>query len=109
MDQHIANELFPDDTGLELLARNRSAKLVSMRVPFPDTADAVNPYGVRDNEIPNLLRMLITAWAYKVAKPDFSPANERDGSALKFKGPIAALRIEHIEDIDDGILVSRRR
>jgi hypothetical protein len=53
--------------------------------------------------------LLITTWAYKVAKPDFSPASEEDGSALKFRGPIAAERIERIEDIDDRILVLRRR
>jgi hypothetical protein len=109
VDQHIANELFPDGSGLALLARNRSAKLVSFRAPFPEAAAAANPHGLRANEIPNLLRMLITAWAYKVAKPDFSPATEEDGSALKFRGAIAAERIERIEDIDDRTLVPRRR
>jgi hypothetical protein len=109
VDQHIASELFPDGTGLELLTRHRSAKLVSFRAPFPDAAAATNPYGFRANEIPNLLRMLITAWAYKVAKPDFALASERDTAALKFRGPIAAERIERIEDIDDAILVPRLR
>jgi hypothetical protein len=109
VDQHIAHELFPDGSGLELLERNRSAKLVSFRAPFPEASAAANPYGLRDGEMPGLLGMLIKAWAYKVAKPDFSPANEEDGSALKFKGTIAAQRLERIEDIDDGILVPRRR
>lgn len=91
------------------MERNRSAKLASFRVPFPEAAATANPYGLREGEMPGLLGMLITAWAYKVAKPDFSPANERDSSALKFKGTIAAQRLERIEVIDDGILVPRRR
>lgn len=107
VDQHIANELFPDGTGLDLLARNRSAKLVSMRVPFTEAAAAANPYGLQENEMPNLVRMLLTAWAYKIARTGFSPAKERDGSALKFKGRIAAQRLERIEDIDDGVLARR--
>jgi hypothetical protein len=109
VDQHIANVLYPDGSGLELLKRNRSAKLVSFTAPFPEAAIAANPYGFRANEIPGLLGMLITAWAYRVAHPEFSPANEKDGTALKFKGPIGAQRLECIKNIDDNVLVRQQR
>ena len=83
VDQHIANELFPDGSGLELLKRNRSAKLISFTAPFPEAAVAANPYGFRPNEMPGLLGMLVTAWAYKVAKPEFSPASEEPRGSLQ--------------------------
>jgi hypothetical protein len=105
VDQHIANALFPDGSGLELLKRSRSAKLISFTAPFPEAAVAANPYGFPANEMPDLLRKLVTAWAYKVGKPEFSLANEEDSSALKLKGPIVAQRLERIEDIGDEALM----
>jgi hypothetical protein len=105
VDQHIANAIFPDGSGLALLQSSRSAKLVSFTAPFPEAAVAANPYGFPANEMPGLLGKLVTAWAYKIAKPDFSLANEEDGAALRFKGPIPPQRIERIEDIDDEALI----
>jgi len=104
VDQHIAQALFPDGSGLELLKHNRTAKLVAFAAPFQEAAVAANPYGFPEHELPALMSKLLSAWAYKLAHPDFSVANEQDGAALKFKAPIAFERLERIEDIDDDQL-----
>jgi hypothetical protein len=101
VDQHIAHALFPDGSGLELLKRNRTAKLISFVARFPDAAVAANPYGFPEHELPALISKLLSAWAYKLAHPDFSVANEQDGAALKFLAPITPERLERVEDIDD--------
>jgi hypothetical protein len=105
VDQHIAQVLFSDDSGLTLLQRNRAAKLVSFTAPFAEAAQAANPYGFPSHELPALLRLLIGAWAYKTAKTGFSVANERDSAALKFKAPIAPERLV-IDNIDDAELAA---
>ena len=104
VDHHIAHALFPDGSGLELLKRNRAAKLVSFTAPFAETARAANPYGFPTHDLPDLLSLLIEAWAFKTAKPSFSVANERHSAALRFEAPIAAGRLM-IENIDDSELV----
>ncbi len=104
VDQHIAHALFPDGSGLELLKRNRTAKLISFVATFPEAAIAANPYGFPETELPALMSKLLSVWAYKSAHPKFSIADERDGAALKFEAPIAFERLERIEDIDDGKL-----
>jgi hypothetical protein len=105
VDQHIAQALFPDGSGLDLLRRNRAAKLVSFIAPFGEAAQAANPYGFPSHELPDLLRKLIAAWAYKSAKPWFSVTKQRDAAALRFNAPIPADRLESIDDVDDAQLV----
>jgi hypothetical protein len=104
VDQHIAKELFPDDSGLDLLQRNRKAKIVSFVASFSEAAAAANPYGVRPPALPALLGMMLSAWAFRLVKPDYSVAKERHGTALKFPAPISAQQLERIEDIDDSML-----
>jgi hypothetical protein len=106
VDQHIAQALFPGDSGLDLLKRNRVARLVSFTAPFAEAAQAANPYAVvASHELPALLSLLVGAWAYKTAKPRFSVAKERSSAALKFKAPITPERLA-IEDIDDAELMA---
>lgn len=100
VDQIIAKQLFSDSSGLELLRQNRVAKLVSFTALFAEAAQAANPYGSSSHELPVLHRKLIEAWAYKIANPQFSVADERDTTALKFMAPIPANHLV-IEDIDD--------
>jgi hypothetical protein len=104
VDQHIAHALFPGGSGLELLKRNRAAKLVSFTAPFAEAARAANPYGFPAHDLPALLSLLIEAWAYKIARPAFSVANARHSAALKFEAPIAADRLT-IENVDDCQLI----
>jgi hypothetical protein len=54
-----------------------------------------------EHELPALLGKLLSAWAYKLANPEFRVADEQDGAALKFEVPIIVERLERIEDIDD--------
>jgi hypothetical protein len=104
IDQHIAEALFPDGSGLELLRCSRAAKLVKFTAPFAEAAEAANPHGFFSQyELPGLLRVFLSAWAYKTAEPGFSVAQERDGSALKFKGCIPPDRLEII-DVEDAEL-----
>jgi hypothetical protein len=103
VDQDIANVLFPDGSGLELLRRGRAAKLVSFTAAFGEAAKAANPYGLPEYELPDLLRKLLSAWAYKTAKPRFSVAKECDPSSLTFKGCIPPGRLE-IVDVEDAEL-----
>jgi hypothetical protein len=107
VDQHIAQALFPDGSGLELLRRNRTAKLISFVAPFPEAAVAANPYGFPEHGLPALMSKLLSAWAYRLTHPEFSPANERDGAALKFNAPIAPERLERIEGINDDELIEQ--
>jgi hypothetical protein len=104
VDHQIAHALFPDGSGLELLQRNRAAKLVSFTAPFAEAARAANPYGFPTHDLPALLSLLIEAWAYKTAKPAFSVAKQLHSASLKFAAPITAARLT-IEDIDDSELV----
>jgi hypothetical protein len=104
VDQHIAEALFPDGSGLELLKRSRAAKLVKFTVSFGEATKAANPYGFsHEHELPGLLSTLLWAWACKIAEPQYSVVNERDGSALQFKGCIPPDRLEII-DVDDAEL-----
>jgi hypothetical protein len=108
VDQHIAEALFPDGSGLELLKRSRAAKLVKFTAPFGEATEAANPYGFsHEHELPGLLCKLLWAWAYKIAEPQYSVANERDGSALQFKGCIPPDRLEII-DVEDEFTDSCR-
>jgi hypothetical protein len=104
VDQHIAQSLFPDGSGLNLLARARAAKIVSFTAPFPDAASAANPYGVRPPDLPGLIGLLVSAWAFRLANPAFTVVSQKDASALRFPAPIGPDRIVRIEDIDDAEL-----
>ena len=100
VDQQIAQALFLDDTGLDLLARARVPKIISFTAPFPDAARAANPYGFPLYDLPGLIGLLVSAWAFRLAHPAFTVVSQRMGAALRFPAPIGAERIE-IEDVDD--------
>jgi hypothetical protein len=109
VDQHIAQALFPGDSGLDLLARARRAKIVSFTAPFPDAARAANPYGFPSHDLPALIGLLISAWAFRLARPTFTVVSQRETAALRFPALIGPERIERIEDIDDVELQRGRR
>jgi hypothetical protein len=106
VDQHIARALFADNSGLGLLRRNRTAKLISFTAPFLEAAAAANPYGFPNDCLPGILDRLVSAWAYKLSHPNFSITTQRDSIALKFPAPIPSERIDGIEDVDDVPLQS---
>jgi hypothetical protein len=101
VDQHIAEALFPGGSGLDLLARTRNAKIISFTAPFPDAARAANPYGFPSHDLPGLISLMVSAWAFHLARPDFTVVSQRETAALRFAGPIGPERIEQIEDVDD--------
>lgn len=102
VDQHLATALFSDGEGLELLARARSAKIISFTAPYADAALAANPWGVPRGEIPALMKIFVSNWAYHLAHPRFTVVSQRDSAALRFPAPIDAKRIEHIEHVNDS-------
>jgi hypothetical protein len=68
-----------------------------------EAAKAGNPYGFPEHELPGLLGKILSAWAYKVAEPQFSVAEEHDSSSLRFDGCIPPGRLEII-DVEDAQL-----
>jgi hypothetical protein len=92
---YIAEALF-GESGRELLRLDRSAKLVSWTAPFSS--------GFPRDNLPELLRRLTDAWAFRVVNPSFSVVKQRNGSALSFEPPMLPGRLT-IEHIDDGSLV----
>lgn len=105
VDSHIAHRLFPgDQTALDLLLADRTAMLVSFLTRYPEAARAANPHGVPNGELPALLGLLINAWAFRQAHPEFSVASLRDCTAARFDGPVPATLIENIERVDDSSL-----
>jgi hypothetical protein len=106
VDQFIASELFDNERSREFLRTGRAPKLISFTAPFEEAAAAANPWGVRRDEMPSLLRSLFQAWAFSLNHPSFDVAKERDGVALRFPSPISPDRIT-IEDVSDDQLTVR--
>jgi hypothetical protein len=89
--------------------RARRAKIVSFTAPFPDAARAANPYGFPSPDLPALISLLVSAWAFRLACPTFTVVSQRETAALRFPALIGPERIERIEDIDDVELQRGRR
>ena len=104
VDGHVAQALFGDQSGHALLRSSRMPKLVTFVVPFAVAAQASNPRGVPPGELPSLLGLLLSAWAYREAHPNFTVVSQRDCTAAQFPGPIEAERLEAIIDVDDAQL-----
>lgn len=105
VDRHIAHRLFPGDkTALDLLLAHRTAMLVTFLPRYSEAALAANPHGVPNGELPALLGLLLNAWAFKQAHPEFTVTSLRDCTAARFDGPVSATLIENIEEVDDSSL-----
>ena len=103
-DKCIAQALFPDGSGLDLLAGARDPKIVSFTAPFRDAAKAANPceFLPPPPELPALIKLLISPWAFRLADSTFTTELQREGAELRFFGPVGPehLEIEHVDDAE---------
>lgn len=104
VDGHIANLLFGDRSAEPLLSAARRPYLVPFSQPYPEVAQAANPYGVPHDGLPGAIDLLLTAWAYAKAKPGFRPGDLEDCTAAFFRGPVPADEIEALIEVSDADL-----
>lgn len=106
VDGHIAHALFGNESAHALLASARAAKIISFVVLFDEAARAANPWGCPRDSLPDLVRLIVSAWAYRKAYPNFAPASQRFTAALRFPAPVGPERLV-IEDVEDAELAKR--
>ncbi len=102
VDNHIARDLFGDDSGLALLAQARKPSLISFDLTFSDAERAANPYDFGYEKLPFIADKFFSAWAFRLSNPAWTPAQEQDSIALRVPGDIPAsiLTIEAVSDED---------
>jgi hypothetical protein len=102
IDIHIVRELFPDGTGMAILAGVRQPVLVSFTLDFPAAESAADPFGFSYGRLPFITNKFLQCWAFRLSRPDWSPANARFSDALMVPGnvPAGRLTIECLKDAD---------
>lgn len=108
VDGHIAHFLFDDRSGEPLLSAARKPYLVPFSRPYLEVAQAANPYGAPIGSLPGVIDLLLTAWAYAMAKPGFRPSDLKDCTAAFFRGAVAADELEPLIQVSDADLEWRR-
>lgn len=106
VDGQVVYRLFNSDrSALELLRNGRNPYLVSFIKPYKEALNGANPFGFEDGELPNLLRLLLNAWAYKQYDDSFNPERLENCTAAIFRGGVDANEIEQFELLSDKELV----
>lgn len=98
-DQQAARLLLGND-GLDLLATYGSAQLVTLALPGKIALETANPYFHLNREMPNLVREVLTSWAYWLVNPTFSPRSLRVDCGFIFQTDVPSDWIVGIETIE---------
>jgi hypothetical protein len=93
-DQHVAYALLGAE-GKALLATDGEAMVIRIAVPGPLALDAAHPYLNIDSmrargEVPNLVRGILTAWSYRLARPGFQSRTLRIDCGMIFRSTVSA-------------------
>lgn len=104
VDGHIANLLFADGSAEALLSAARRPYLVPFSRPYPEVAQAANPYGVPRGGLPGVIDLLLKAWSYGKATPGFRPGDLEDCTAAFFRGAVPVDEIEALIEVSDAVL-----
>ena len=80
-DQHVAHHLL-GNVGLQLLAQDGKARLITVAVPGSAALAAAHPFfSIEDlrteGQVPNIAREFLNAWAYRLAHPTFQASGLR--------------------------------
>lgn len=91
-DEFVAHDLLGDE-GAALIKQDGAPRLVIVELPGAVALDAANPFIPVDDalsrgDIPYLVRQLLTAWAYCVARPDAVANLSMAGCAMMLRTPI---------------------
>lgn len=102
-DQHVAQALLGQE-GLELLAKDGNAVLITVAVPGKVALEKAHPYfSINDirgqGELPNIVSEFIEGWSYRLAYPDFQCCTLGVDCGMVFKSQIPPDRIVRIEKI----------
>jgi len=100
-DQNVAHALLGED-GPVLLARDGTATLIRIIVPGAEALAAAHPYFDiatvrRQGDLPNIVKELLGAWAYRLAHPQFESRNLKPDCGLIFKAAVPPSWIGAIE------------
>jgi hypothetical protein len=97
-DQRATQYLFDSDA-LSLLAEYGEPTLVTLAIPGEIAFAAANPALVLVRDMPNLVREVLTSWAYWLAYPKFTPATLEVDCGFVFNHDVPAQWIVKIERI----------
>lgn len=100
-DQHVAYALLGAE-GNALLATDGEATIIRVAVPGPLALDAAHPYFSIDEmrvrgEVPNLVGDILTAWAYRLARPGFQSRTLKVDCGMVFRSAVSADWILDVE------------
>ena len=101
VDGHVAHSLFNDHSANELLSCARRGLIVSFSAGFREALSAANPSGVPSGELPSLLNIFLSAWAYSQAVPTFDLTSQSDCTAARFQRPVSPSEFVMLSPIDD--------
>lgn len=93
-DQHVAYALFGAE-GKALLATDGQATVIRVAVPGSLALDAAHPYlnidGMRARgDVPNLVKDILTAWSYWLARPGFQSRTLKIDCGMIFSSTVSA-------------------
>ncbi|MFB9224008.1 hypothetical protein [Paracoccus cavernae] len=103
-DQHVANDLFNDQTGLQLLKSATVPLLLHVQVSGDQLINGAHPIYSYDDiiaseEIPGLARTFLNTWAYKISNPNFDIKKLRTDCCMMLKNTIPPSHIIKIEEL----------
>lgn len=97
-DSHVAYHLLGQD-GRELISKDGDAYLVTIAVPGEIAFAACNRYGIREDEIPNLIQDIFNLWSYWLVHPAFNAVQRQLDCGLVFKAAVPPTWISSIEKL----------
>jgi hypothetical protein len=105
-DQHVAQRLFDEQSGLQLLKSETIPILVHVQINGAELIQGAHPYFsyfdvVGMGEIPGLGGTFLNAWAFKTTKPSFNIVDLKTDCCLMQRVATPPERILHIEELEE--------
>lgn len=102
-DYHAAHSLLGDE-GQKLLTRDGEPTIIHLAVPGPIALKAAHPFfsdqDLRNRgDVPNIVGDLLSAWSFKLAKPNFNPRNLKTDCGMIFYNTVPPEWIIEVEQL----------
>ena len=107
-DGHVAQYVLGCE-GRQMMRNCGEPVVFEIHVPAGQAFDACNPYGVREDEPPTLVRAVLAVWSYRVANPGYKFEESLIDYTMTFKGSLPAAWINEVAYLQDAELLPHYR